>query len=56
MNSDNTQTSDPHRPLVNLSDKIKLQWGDKYIALWNLSIYYAWKRLKSHTKIINLKC
>ena len=43
MNSENSKTSDPHRILLNLSDKINLKRSDKYVALSNLSIYYAWK-------------
>ena len=43
MNSKNTKTSDPHRLLFNLRDKIDLKRKDKYIALSNLSIYYGWK-------------
>ena len=54
MNSENSKT-DPHRLLLNLLDKIKLKRSDKYIALSNPSIYYTWKNIKSHTKIINLK-
>ena len=55
MNSENSKTSDPHRLLLNLSVKINLKRNDKYIAFSNLSIYYTWKKIKSHTKIINLK-
>ena len=55
MNSRNSKTSDPHRLLLNLSDKIDLKSSDKYVALSNLSIYYTWKNIKNHTKIINLK-
>ena len=40
MNSKNSRTSDPHRILLNLPDKIDLKRKDKYIALSNLSIYY----------------
>ena len=39
MNSKNSKTSDPHRLLLNLIDKIDLRRKDKYSALWNLSIY-----------------
>ena len=39
MNSENTRTSDPHRLLLNLKDKIDLRRKDKCIALSNLSIY-----------------
>ena len=55
MNSENSKTSDPHRLLLNLSDKINLKRSGKYVALSNLSIYYTWRNKKSHTKIINLK-
>ena len=41
MDSENSKTSDPHRILVNLSDKINLKRSDKYVALSNLSIYYT---------------
>ena len=39
MNSKYSQMSDPHRPLLNLSDKIDLKRSNKYVALSNLSIY-----------------
>ena len=42
-NSKNSKTSDSHRLLLNLTDKIDLRRKDKYIALSNLSIYYTWK-------------
>ena len=40
MNSENSKTSDPHRLLLNLTDKTDLKRKDKYIssALSNLSI------------------
>ena len=51
MNSKNSGTSDPHRLLLNLTDKINLKRGDKYAALSNRSIYYSWKNIKkSYTK------
>ena len=59
MNSENSKTSNPHRLLLNLSDKINLKRSDKYLALSNLSIYYTWKNNRlidlNHTKIIDLK-
>ena len=36
MNSVNSKTSDPHRLLLKLKDKIDLRRKDKYIALSNL--------------------
>ena len=41
MNFENSKTSDPNRLLLNLSEKINLKRSDKYVALSNLSIYYA---------------
>ena len=50
INSENSKTSDTHRLLLNLSDKIKLKRSDKYVALSNLSIYYTWKNIKKSNK------
>ena len=44
INSKNSKTSDPHRILLNLRDKIDLKRSDKYVALSNLGIYYTWKK------------
>ena len=41
MNSENSKTFDPHRLLLNLTDKINLKRSDKYVAVSNLSIYYT---------------
>ena len=46
MNSKNSETSDPHRLLLNLTDKIDLRRKGKYIVLSNLSICYKWKNIK----------
>ena len=50
MNSKNSKTSDPHRLLLNLTDKINLKRSDEYVALLNLSIYYTWKNIKKSYK------
>ena len=50
INSKNSKTSDPHRLLLNLTDKIHLQWKNKYIALSNPSTYYTWKNIKKSHK------
>ena len=46
MNSGNSKTSDPHRLLLKLLDKINIKRSGKYVALSNLSIYYKWKNKK----------
>ena len=50
INSDNNKTSDLHRVLPNLSDKINLNRSDKCVALSNLNIYYTWKNIKKSYK------
>ena len=46
MNSWNSETSDPHRLLLNLLDKTNLKRSDKYAALSNLSIYCTRENIK----------
>ena len=55
MNSANSKTSDPHRLLLNLSEKIKLKRSDKYVALSSLSIYYTCKNVKKSCKVNKCK-
>ena len=50
MSSKNSKTSDHHRLLLNLKDKIDLRRKDKYIALWNCNIYHTWKNIKKSYK------
>ena len=51
MNSENSKTSDPHRLLPNISDKINLKRSDKYIALSNPVRSYTKKNVKMSYKI-----
>ena len=53
MKSENSKTFNPHRLLLNLSDKIYLKSKSKYVALSNLSIYYTWKNIKKNIEIYN---
>ena len=55
MSSENSKSSDPHRLLLNLTDKINLKRSDKYVALSNISIYYTWKNIKTSYKINKFK-
>ena len=38
MNSKNSKTSDTHRLLLNLTDKINLKRSDKYVTLSNFGM------------------
>ena len=46
MDFKNSKTSDLHRLLPDVTDKINVQRRDKYFALLNFSIYYTWKNIK----------
>ena len=46
MNS-NSKNSEPHVLIIKLTNKLDLRIGEKTIALSNLSIYQAWKNIKS---------
>ena len=50
MNAKNSKTSDPHRLLLNITDKIVSRRKDKYIALSDVSIYYTQKKVKKSYK------
>ena len=41
VNSKSSKTSDASLILLNRSDKIDLERGEKYVALSDLSIYYT---------------
>ena len=50
MNSENSRTSECYVLVLKLADKLDLRRGQKSVALSNLSIYYAWKNIKSSYK------
>ena len=47
INSENSRTLKPHILTLKLANKLDLRFGEKVIALSNLSIYYTWKKIKS---------
>ena len=55
INPKDSKTSNPHRLLLNLTSKTDLKRRFKYIALSNLSIYYAWKNIKMLYRNNNFK-
>ena len=46
MNSENSKMSDPHRLILNLTDKINVKGSDIYVVLSNFSICYTWQYIK----------
>ena len=47
INSENSKSSKQNALILKLTDKLDLRISEKVIALWNLSIYYTWKNIKS---------
>ena len=47
MDTESSMTNEPHRFRLTLADKHNLKDPNKNMALVNLSIYYAWKNIKS---------
>ena len=47
MNSEDSRTLKPHILTLKLVNKLNLRFGEKVIALSNLSFYYTWKNIKS---------
>ena len=46
-NGENSKTSELHRFILDLADKLNLKHPKKIVALTNLSIYYTWRNIKS---------
>ena len=55
MNTEKRKTSDPHKFVFNLSQRLDLRSSDKYVALQNLSYYYTWKNIRKQYKSNKLK-
>ena len=46
MNSENSETSEPHVLILKVTDKLDLRRDGKSIVLSNFSFYYIWKNIK----------
>ena len=55
MNMENSETSEPHKFVLNLSQRLGLRSSDKHVALQKLSIYYTWKNIRKKYKNNKLK-
>ena len=47
INSENSRIPMPHIVTLKLANKLDFKFGEKVIALSNLSIYFTWKNIKS---------
>ena len=50
MSMKNSKTNEPHKFVLNLSQRLDLGSSNKFVALQNLSIHYTWKNIKKHYK------
>ena len=41
MNTENSKVNEPHKFVLNLSQRLDLRSSNKYVAPQNLSIYYT---------------
>ena len=46
MNTENSNTNEPHKFVLNLSQRLYLRSSDKHVVLQNLSISSMWKNIK----------
>ena len=50
INTENRKTNDPHKFVLNLSQRLDLKSSNKHVALQNLSFYYTWKNIRKQYK------
>ena len=50
MNTENSKTNEPHKFVLNLSQRLDLRRSNKHVALQNLSIYYTSKNIRKQYK------
>ena len=55
MNTENSKTNEPHKFVLNLSQRLDLKSSNKHVALQNVSIYYTWKTIRQQHKNNKLK-
>ena len=55
MNTKNIKTNEPHKFVLNLSQRLDLRSSNKHVAFPNLYIYYKWKNIRKQYKNIKLR-
>ena len=51
----NSKTNEPHKFVLNLSQRLDLRSSNKHVAIQNLSIYYTWKNVRKQYNNNKLK-
>ena len=55
MDTESSKTNEPHKFVLNLSEKLDLRKSNKHVVYQNLSIYYTWKNIRKQYKNNELK-
>ena len=55
MNTENSKTNEPHKFVINLSQRLDLKSSNQHVALQNLSTYYTWENIRNQYKNNKLK-
>ena len=45
INTENSKMNEPHKFVLNLSQRLDLKSLNRHVALQNLNIYYTWKNI-----------
>ena len=54
-NTENSKTTERHKFVFNLPQRLDLRNSDKHVAFQNLSFYYTWKNIRKKYKNNKLK-
>ena len=55
METEKSKTNEPHKFLLNFSQRLDLENLGKHVAFQNLLIYYTWKNIRKQHKNNKLK-
>ena len=50
MDTENSKTSQPHKFVLNLSQRLDLRSLNKHLPLQKVPIYYTWKNIRKQYK------
>ena len=48
VNAENNKTNEPHKSVLNWSQRLGLRSSNKHVALQNLFVYCTWKSIRQH--------
>ena len=46
INMESNKTNEPHKFVLNLSERLDLRISNKFVAFQKLSVYWTWKNIK----------